>query len=191
MSSLSGADLVGLALMLPWGLYMLWLLNRGVRSKDSIGALLTVWPRARPREFSLWIAVSTVVVIGCCLLSYVESTAETLVHRYQVTPGTFISYNGQHGVFRYSFKVQDHQYRGQDSSDQQRVEATEAGAPFDVYYDPLNPNVNSVSEPGRRASMGRATSAFFSALATGVLAIIIRKLGELLRASAAVRATSP
>ena len=172
--------------MLLWGTFALWLANRMVHSKDTLRTLFTTWPGVHRKEFIVWMSMSAVVAGGLYLLLRVETTSSILARRHEIAKGTFTVYKnkyGDHGNFYYCFVVQGRQYHGYGSSDAHQLQNIEAGEPFEVYYDPTNPNINTVSEPTRTVVVMKITVTFFGGLIMGMLAIITRKLGALMRAS--------
>ena len=180
---LSGSDWFGFGLMLPIGLFILWFFNWWLRSADTLASLFTDWPLIRPTEFRVWLGLAVVITFGVCLLLNTETQTIRLARRHATTFGTFEKYEGNHAEFRYAFVVQGQQYHGNDSSDEHKLQDIQARAPFEVYYDPANPNVNIVSEPNRRAIKQKIIVAFYAVLFLALLAVLIRKLGALMRIS--------
>ena len=181
---MNAADQIGSVFVVLWGTFMLWLVNRGIRSQESLISLFTTWPTRRPKEFITWLGISAVVFALLCLLLFSEDDATRLAQHHLQAPGTFIEYPGSHANFRYKFTVNGSQYFGYSSSDQVELGNIQRGDPFPVYYNPVNPNINNASEPIRSLVNGQIMGTFFSILFVCVLAICIRKIGCIVRESA-------
>ena len=168
----------------------MWLINRGVRSEDTLGSLFTRWPKAYPKEFLGWGGMSVVMLGLLCLFLFIPYDLSLLSQQHLNSPGTFVEYHGEHGNITYTFIVQGRRYQGYSSSDKDNLAQIRAGQPFDVYYNPANPNINNLSEPVRSWMLSRMTATFFVTLLMGILAIIVRKLGVLIRRSSSALSNS-
>ena len=183
-------DYVGIVFMLLWGAYMLWLVNKGTGSVDTVVSLFTRWPTTHPKEFFVWMGITAVGVGLLCLLLFMPNDASRLAQQHLTSPGTFVEYHGDHANVSYTFMVGGQRYHGYSSSDKDNFAQIRAGAPFEVYYHPANPNINKLSEPVRSLILARVTITFFFGLLMGILAIIVRKLGVLVRKSSSTASNS-
>ena len=133
-------------------------------------------------EFLVWLLAAAVVIFLPLFMATHDhgKTLRALVQRGRTTKGGFVE-KKDHGQITYFFVVQNRRYYGTDESPMN----AEAGAPFDVFYDPVNPLNNTTQEPNHELEINSYSWVFPSIWFSAMLAVFVRAVGKLVRASLA------
>lgn len=112
-------------------------------------------------------------ILGAVVLWSISEEYSEVARRQQATTGTIVRHEpSNHNRYGYTFKVDGHDYSGWDTP--HRTEQS-MGQSVRVYYDPLNPATNALTDFHERSYSIRGPAIailFFSAiLAAGVLVL--------------------